>query len=108
MNALDMLTVTFYLFGFFFFLSGTAGLIRFPDVFSRMHALTKADNVGLGMIILGTLFQRVSPLLALKLLFLWVFVILSSSACSFLIANHMIIKSKFRDINIREDKNDAT
>ena len=38
---------------FFFFLAGTVGLLRFPDTITRLHALTKADNLGLGLIILG-------------------------------------------------------
>lgn len=39
--------------GTFFFTAGTIGLIRFPDVRSRLHALTKADNLGLGLIAAG-------------------------------------------------------
>ena len=35
--------------GVFFFLAGTVGLLRFPDALSRLHALTKADNLGLGL-----------------------------------------------------------
>ena len=34
------------LFAVFFFVGGTVGLLRFPDVYSRLHALTKADNIG--------------------------------------------------------------
>ena len=39
--------------GAFFFTAGTLGLIRFPDLRSRLHALTKADNLGLGMLLAG-------------------------------------------------------
>lgn len=35
--------------GVLFFVAGTVGLLRFPDVFSRLHAVTKADTVGLGL-----------------------------------------------------------
>ncbi|MCZ8150391.1 MAG: monovalent cation/H(+) antiporter subunit G, partial [Roseomonas sp.] len=38
--------------GAFFFIAGTVGLVRFPDMLSRVHALTKADNLGLGLIVL--------------------------------------------------------
>jgi len=38
----------------FFFLAGTVGLLRFPDVHSRLHALTKADNLGLGLLWRGS------------------------------------------------------
>jgi len=39
--------------GALFFTAGTLGLIRFPDLRSRLHALTKADNLGLGMLLAG-------------------------------------------------------
>ena len=44
--------------GAFFFLAGTVGLLRFPDSLTRLHALTKADNLGLGLIVLGLLPRR--------------------------------------------------
>jgi multicomponent Na+:H+ antiporter subunit G len=43
--------------GAFFFVAGTVGLIRLPDRLSRLHAITKADNVGLGLLVLGLLMQ---------------------------------------------------
>jgi multicomponent Na+:H+ antiporter subunit G len=47
-----------------FYLAGTIGLLRFPDVYARLHALTKADNLGLGCIVLGLAVQ--ADTLALK------------------------------------------
>lgn len=40
-----------------FYLAGTVGLMRFPDVYTRLHALTKADNLGLGFVVLGLALQ---------------------------------------------------
>lgn len=51
--ALDLLWLTLIVLGTLFFTAGTLGLIRFPDVRSRLHALTKADNLGLGMVLVG-------------------------------------------------------
>ena len=55
--ALDVLTVSPILAGGFFFLAGTVGLLRFPDTLTRLHALTKADNLGLGLVVVGLLPQ---------------------------------------------------
>ncbi|MGB9018202.1 MAG: monovalent cation/H(+) antiporter subunit G [Pseudolabrys sp.] len=33
----------------------TIGLLRFPDTLTRLHALTKVDNLGLGLIVFGLL-----------------------------------------------------
>ena len=57
--------------GAFFFLAGSVGLLRFPDPPSRLHALTKADNLGLGLIVAGLLPQAASALAAAKLIALW-------------------------------------
>lgn len=71
MNIPDVITVLCGVAGAFFFLGGTLGLLRFPDVFSRLHALTKADNLGLGLIVLGLLFQVDSLAVGLKLVLIW-------------------------------------
>ena len=49
-----MVTAILFLFGAFFILVSAVGLIRFPDLFTRMHAITKATSFGLLMIIVGT------------------------------------------------------
>ena len=46
--------------GMFFFVAGTVGLFRYPDFFTRLHALTKADNLGLGLVIAGLAVQASS------------------------------------------------
>src|SRR5271167_1908300 len=71
--------------GVFFFLAGTVALLRFPDSLSRLHALTKADNLGLGLVVLGLLPRASSPLAALKLIVLWALVQLSSATVAQLI-----------------------
>jgi multicomponent Na+:H+ antiporter subunit G len=71
--------------GVFFFLAGTVALLRFPDSLSRLHALTKADNLGLGLVVLGLLPRAGSSLAALKLVVLWALVQLSSATVAQLI-----------------------
>jgi multicomponent Na+:H+ antiporter subunit G len=75
--------------GVFFFLTGTVGLLRFPDALSRLHALTKADNVGLGLIVLGLLPRSESPLAALKLVAIWALVQLAGATTAQLIGRAM-------------------
>lgn len=50
---MEIVSAVMVLAGAFFFTAGTVGLIRFPDVRSKLHALTKADNLGLGLIMVG-------------------------------------------------------
>ena len=69
-----------------FFLAGSVGLLRFPDSFTRLHALTKADNLGLGLVVLGLLPQVGSLSAGLKLACIWLLVLLSGATASQLIA----------------------
>jgi len=73
--------------GAFFFLAGTVGLLRFPDPLCRLHALTKADNLGLGLVVLGLLFQAASPLVPLKLVGVWLLALLAGATVTQLIAH---------------------
>ncbi|MFN3594404.1 MAG: monovalent cation/H(+) antiporter subunit G [Thiobacillaceae bacterium] len=69
-----------------FYLAGTVGLLRFPDVYARLHALTKADNLGLGFLVLGLALQATSLAAALKILLIWPLVLAASAAVSYAIA----------------------
>jgi multicomponent Na+:H+ antiporter subunit G len=83
---LELWTIVAVSSGAFFFLAGTVGLLRFPDTLTRLHALTKADNLGLGLVVLGLLPRMPDPLAAAKLLCVWLLVMLSGATVSQLIA----------------------
>jgi multicomponent Na+:H+ antiporter subunit G len=72
--------------GLFFFLAGTVGLLRFPDTLTRLHALTKADNLGFGLIVIGLLPQTPDVVTGLKLIVVWMLVQLAAATASQLIA----------------------
>jgi len=84
---IDNLSLALMLVGAGFFLAGTLGLVRFPDVYTRLHALTKADNLGLGLIVLGLMLQAESVATAGKLLFIWLLLLAASASASQLIAS---------------------
>ncbi len=73
--------------GCFFFFAGTAGLLRFPDVYARLHALTKADTIGLGFVAAGVMILSGSLFLALKIFAVWLFTMYAGSLASYLVAN---------------------
>jgi multicomponent Na+:H+ antiporter subunit G len=84
--ALDVFTIVAVSAGAFFFLAGTVGLLRFPDSLSRLHALTKADNLGLGLVVLGLLPRAGGPLGALKLIAVWLLAQLAAATVTQLLA----------------------
>jgi len=86
----DYLSAALLIIGGLFFLAGTFGLLRFPDVFTRLHALTKADNVGLGLTVAGLAVQAESWAVAGKLLLIWLLVLLAGASVSNLIAQEAL------------------
>ena len=85
-RLLDLFSIVAIGAGALFFLAGSVGLLRFPDTYTRLHALTKADNLGLALVVIGLLPQVDGVLAGLKLMLVWLLVMLSSAAVSQLIA----------------------
>jgi multicomponent Na+:H+ antiporter subunit G len=76
--VIDLFTIIAVSAGAILFLAGTLGLLRFPDTLTRLHALTKVDNLGLGFVVLG-LMPQLGGLAAAKLLAVWLLVQLSGA-----------------------------
>ena len=77
--VLSALTAVLLLSGVAFFTAGTLGLLRLPDTRTRLHALTKADNVGLGLILAGIALSLRSPAAAVLLALVWVLALIAAS-----------------------------
>jgi multicomponent Na+:H+ antiporter subunit G len=88
--ALDVLTIVAVSAGVFFFLAGTVGMLRFPDTLTRLHALTKADNLGLGLVVIGLLPQVGSLRDAIELICVWLLVLLAGATVSQLVARTVL------------------
>jgi multicomponent Na+:H+ antiporter subunit G len=86
MTIVDWTTGLLIAAGFLFFVAGTLGLLRFPDVHARLHALTKADNLGLGLIVLGLCLQADGWTTVLKLVLVWALAILAAGTTAQLVA----------------------
>jgi multicomponent Na+:H+ antiporter subunit G len=65
--AVDLASWALILAGSFFTLVGSLGLVRMPDIFTRMHAASVTDTAGAGLLILGMVLQAGLSLTALKL-----------------------------------------
>jgi multicomponent Na+:H+ antiporter subunit G len=86
----DFVSALFIVVGTLFYIAGTVGLLRLPDVYTRLHALTKADNLGLGLIVIGLLPQAPGLLYGAKMLLLWVLVLVSGATGAHLIAKRAV------------------
>src|SRR5690554_2412755 len=76
----------FMIAGCLFFTIGTLGLFRLSETRDRLHALTKVDNLGLGLIALALLPSAPTAGDAVKILLVWLVVLMASGASAHLIA----------------------
>lgn len=84
---LDIVTTVLLIAGAFFFLAGTVGMLRFPDVYTRLHALTKVDNLGLGFVVIALMLQAGSWALVLELALIWGLALAASATAGYLVAH---------------------
>lgn len=84
---IEWLALPLILAGMAFFVAGTVGLLRLPDVYCRLHALSKADNIGLGLVVLGLVIQADGWREAFLLVLIWLLVLCASVIGAYLVAN---------------------
>jgi len=90
MSGLEWFATAFLVAGAAFYVAGTVGLLRFPDALSRLHALTKADNVGLLLVSVGLalLVRDVRQVALLALI--WLLALLAATVSAHLIARRAL------------------
>ncbi len=85
MNAIALI---FMLGGLFFFFTGTFGLLRFPDVYTRMHASGKSDTLGAQLMLIGIAIANGWNIASLKLILIFAFLMLANPT-----ATHPMIRA---------------
>ena len=90
MNAVDLLTCVLLAAGGIFFTAGTLGLLRLPDTLTRIHALTKVDNLGLGFTAAALLLQAGSWAGAVATVLVWLLALAASATAGYLIARRAL------------------
>ncbi|MDI6687425.1 MAG: monovalent cation/H(+) antiporter subunit G [Desulfobacterales bacterium] len=95
MEVVKTISIVLILIGCFFFTTGTIGLIRFPDFYSRMHATGKGDTLAVLICLVGLAlyhaFHHGAILDSIKLVVIAVFVFLANPT-----ATHAISRAAFR------------
>lgn len=89
MALVDVVVIALLTVGAGFFTAGTVGLLRFPDAQTQLHAVTKADNLGMGLVVLGLGLASGSFFVGAKLGLVWAIALAASATSTHLIANHL-------------------
>ncbi len=99
--AIDILSWLALVGGAVFCIIGAAGILRFPEFYSRTHAAGITDTMGAGLILLGLLLQAYklgdahgwtagTALVLVKLVMVWGFILVTSP-----VAGHALVKAAF-------------
>lgn len=86
----EIIPAIFLLFGASLMLVAALGLVRFPDLFIRMHAASKAGSLGLGCILVGVAIAHPTPTVIVKCILVQLFIFLTTP-----IAAHMIGRAAY-------------
>ena len=82
----DIFSWLFISVGAFFIVAGAIGVLRFPDFFTRLHAVSVCDTIGAGLILTGLMFQGGFSLVTVKLLLIFYFMIFTGPTATHVLA----------------------
>jgi multicomponent Na+:H+ antiporter subunit G len=97
-TALDLLAGVLLLGGALMSLAAAVGLLRFPDLLSRMHAATKPQVLGLLLFLLAIAVQQRTWTVIPVLVLCWVFQLLTAP-----VSAHMVGRAGYRTKHLRKD-----
>lgn len=103
-TGLDLISVACLILGLFFLFVGTLGLLRLPDVYNRLHATTKCDTLGAGLVLLSMALQS-SAAVGVRLALLIVFIMITNPTAAHVIAR-AAYNTGIRPRLSREDSDD--
>ncbi len=90
MQGIDIIATVFMAGGAFFMITGAAGLLRFPDFYTRLHATGKCDTLGEVLIIVGCMIYQGWSFITIKLIFLMLFIFIANP-----VGTHAIMKAAY-------------
>ncbi len=100
----SLLTIIFVVAGIFFLLIGSIGIIRLPGFYSRTHATSKSDTLGMMLIIVGLMIFEGFTINSGKLLLILLFIMLANPVGAHALARaayHAGLKPLFQDKNTK-------
>jgi multicomponent Na+:H+ antiporter subunit G len=89
--VIDVLSWICLLAGAFFMLVAGIGVLRMPDVFTRIHAAGVKDTMGAALTLIGLMLQAGLTLVAVKLALIWAFLWFTSPVASHSVARAALI-----------------
>jgi len=101
-TVLDVLTWACLLGGGIFLLVGAIGVLRFPDFYTRLHAVSVCDTMGAGLVLVGLMLQGGLSLVTVKLLLIFYFMIFTGPTAVHALAEAAMEGKLQADVDDRE------
>jgi multicomponent Na+:H+ antiporter subunit G len=87
---INVITILLVVSGAFFMLVGSIGVVRLPDFFTRSHATSKSDTLGIMLVLSGLAFYEGLSITGVKLILIILFVALANP-----VGSHALARSAF-------------
>jgi multicomponent Na+:H+ antiporter subunit G len=88
----EILTVLFMLMGVFFITVAGLGILRMPDLYTRMHASTKAGTIGLGLLMVAVALHFQDLASVSRAVAIMIFLVLTAPVAAHLLGKSMLDK----------------
>ena len=95
--VVEILSWILLLGGAAFLLIGAIGVLRFPDFYTRLHAVSICDTLGAGLVLIGLMLQGGFSLVTVKLLLIFYFMMFSGPTAVHALA-HAALRSKLKPL----------
>jgi multicomponent Na+:H+ antiporter subunit G len=105
-TLLSLSSDLFLLIGSFLFISGGVGILRFPDFYTRMHAVGVTDTLATAMILIGLILYTPEFLVEVKLFIILVMTLFIGPSASHALAN-AALRHDSSVRSVREDKGES-
>lgn len=92
MTLIDAVSWASLVGGGLFCVVGAVGLLRMPDVYTRMHAASVIETLGAGLVLLGLLLQAGFTLVAAKLLFIGLLIFFTGPTATHALARAAMVR----------------
>ena len=96
------------LIGSFLCISGGVGILRFPDFYSRMHAVGVTETLATTMILIGLMLQNPDALVVLKLILILLLTLFISPTASHALAKAAIQNNLRPKLDKRDNNEQVT
>ncbi|MFD3190636.1 monovalent cation/H(+) antiporter subunit G [Sedimentitalea sp. HM32M-2] len=112
MSGMDLALTIFswicILSGSFFVIVGAFGLVRFPDFWARLHALSVLDSAGVILLLLGMALHSGLNLVTVKLFIILIFLFITGPTATHAVANAALVSGLRPKSAVEPDDEDDT